>query len=479
MRQGNSARYESPWQRLHWTVPTALVLWSASWWAISAYLFRAPPLVEQLPSITARIVELPPPPVIRPPEPEAEKSPAPAVQKPQRKSATPARNNSRSKPSAEPASAANPVHDLASLLPADVNQHGEKLALDATPRFPRHVGVARRSGAQGVINRPLFLSVDNEENPPDPDKPGQGLGGWMQDGAEPCDYEDYRNHDYNTWVRLCGHIPQFSQPPAPWCFDDIPIAGIRGSCDDEMRRALADYRRKNFAPAFQRFKKLAEKEYAPAQFNLGKMYAEGEGVERDDVQAFNWYRKAAAEGDAKAIFNLALMYSDGRGVARDDAKAAFWYTKAAYYGYAEAQFNLALAYAEGTGVKQDDKQAAYWYRKAADRGNPVAQYNLGIHYAEGIGVPQDDKQAMYWYCKAAIRGDEKAMASLALLYPGGSGNASTDELAYFCWLTSNSKRINYENAEDGRLQHEKKLTIAQRDGVRAAFQIWKAKPIKR
>src|SRR5438477_245191 len=42
-----------------------------------------------------------------------------------------------------------------------------------------------------------------------------------------------------------------------------------------------------------------------AQFNLGLMYAKGDGVERNDGEASMWIRKAAEQGDAGAQFNLA------------------------------------------------------------------------------------------------------------------------------------------------------------------------------
>ena len=44
----------------------------------------------------------------------------------------------------------------------------------------------------------------------------------------------------------------------------------------------------------------AEQGYAPAQYNLGVMYANGEGVAKNDEQAVKWYRKAAEQGDEDA-----------------------------------------------------------------------------------------------------------------------------------------------------------------------------------
>ena len=57
--------------------------------------------------------------------------------------------------------------------------------------------------------------------------------------------------------------------------------------------------------ALQEWRPLAEQGNAAAQFNLGQMYFEGEGVPQDDDEALKWYRLAAEQGIAAAQSNLA------------------------------------------------------------------------------------------------------------------------------------------------------------------------------
>ncbi|EPI3704007.1 tetratricopeptide repeat protein [Neisseria gonorrhoeae] len=76
----------------------------------------------------------------------------------------------------------------------------------------------------------------------------------------------------------------------------------------------------------------AEQGNAAAQFNLGVMYENGQGVCQDYVQAVQWYRKASEQGDAQAQYNLGLMYYDGRGVRQDLALAQQWLGKACQNG---------------------------------------------------------------------------------------------------------------------------------------------------
>jgi TPR repeat protein len=52
------------------------------------------------------------------------------------------------------------------------------------------------------------------------------------------------------------------------------------------------------------------------------------------------YRKAAEQGDASAQYNLGIMHDNGQGVSQDRGQAAPWYRKAAEQGHAAAQFNL-------------------------------------------------------------------------------------------------------------------------------------------
>ena len=161
------------------------------------------------------------------------------------------------------------------------------------------------------------------------------------------------------------------------------------------------YGSKNYGKAVQSFKKAADQENAMAQYNLGLMYAKGEGLMQDYPQALFWLRKAAERGVALAYFNLGVMYDNGLGAAQDYPQAVVLYRQAAEKGVAQAQYNLAVMYESGLGVAQDYVQAMAWYRKAAEQGIPQAQSALGEMYSKGLGVPQDQQKAIAWYRKSA------------------------------------------------------------------------------
>jgi TPR repeat protein len=95
------------------------------------------------------------------------------------------------------------------------------------------------------------------------------------------------------------------------------------------------------AQDFEAVKYMAEQGDADAQFNLGWMYANGQGVAKNDAEVVKWYRKAAEQGHARAQTILGAMYTEGRRVAKNDAEAAKWFQKAAEQGDKRAQDALA------------------------------------------------------------------------------------------------------------------------------------------
>ena len=121
--------------------------------------------------------------------------------------------------------------------------------------------------------------------------------------------------------------------------------------------AVAAYERGDFATALRGFRSYAEQGDASAQFNLGVMYDNGEGVPENDAEALRWFRLAAEQGEASTQFNLGVMYAIGEGVPENDAEALRWYRLAAEQGHALAQSNLGLMYAIGEGIPEDTVNA--------------------------------------------------------------------------------------------------------------------------
>jgi TPR repeat protein len=108
---------------------------------------------------------------------------------------------------------------------------------------------------------------------------------------------------------------------------------------------------------FSETKRESDAGHADAQYNLGAMYAIGNGVPQDSVKAEEWWQKAAAQGHADAQFNLGAMYANGDGVPQDSVKAVGWWQKAAAQGHADAQFNLGRSYYKQIALAQTSGDA--------------------------------------------------------------------------------------------------------------------------
>ena len=117
----------------------------------------------------------------------------------------------------------------------------------------------------------------------------------------------------------------------------------------------------------------------------------------------------ALKGDADAQLQLGKMYANGEGVIVDVTKAAKWFGKAAHQGNSEAQFLYATALLDGRGMVQDYQAALKWIEMPASRGNPEAQYRLGQMYRFGIGTPVDKVKAYMWFNLAAAQGMDDAV----------------------------------------------------------------------
>jgi hypothetical protein len=79
------------------------------------------------------------------------------------------------------------------------------------------------------------------------------------------------------------------------------------------------------AMSLEDLRKLADEGVAEAQWRLGVLYHNGEGIPQSDTRAVEWFQRAAAQGYVPALSALGSHYWSGRGVQQDYAKAYFWF----------------------------------------------------------------------------------------------------------------------------------------------------------
>lgn len=175
---------------------------------------------------------------------------------------------------------------------------------------------------------------------------------------------------------------------------------------------FAAYEAGRYEEAFASLLPSARTGNAPAQYVVGLMYANGQGVEQSFYEAAKMYRLAGEQGHAGAQVNLGSLYENCYGNGPCNAEAgANWYRRAAEQGDAVGQYNLAVMYAAGRGVAEDEWSARVLFRQAAEQGYPPAQFNLAVVYERGMGGPVDRIAAWAWFEVAAAAGHEGAAAA--------------------------------------------------------------------
>jgi TonB family protein len=128
----------------------------------------------------------------------------------------------------------------------------------------------------------------------------------------------------------------------------------------------------DYARAIHELLPLAEKDNGDAEYYVGLMYANGQGVLKNDATALNWLVQAAGHTNAKAQLKLADIYTYGKGVPENDAIGAYWRWRAAATAASTAKSNLndslknAEADKKNTGIPGKLKCATPQYAHDAD-----------------------------------------------------------------------------------------------------------------
>jgi len=178
----------------------------------------------------------------------------------------------------------------------------------------------------------------------------------------------------------------------------------------------------------------AERGDLQAQIALGKAYAYGTSrLKKDPSQARQWFEIASLKGNNEAQYELGKLFYSGSGVDHDYFNAREWWMESALQGNLDAQQKLGYLYSEGLGVDRDFDVAKDWYLRAARRGHAEAQTLLGSLYHEGNRIPHDYNEAFKWYKLAAEQGHPHAQYTLATLYHDGLGT-QVDYIQCAAWV---------------------------------------------
>jgi TPR repeat protein len=235
-------------------------------------------------------------------------------------------------------------------------------------------------------------------------------------------------------VRPPADIPDVAQPKAPLTASEAFRTGAHWLKEGETRKAIVS------------LEYAAENGHPLAQWKLGRMYAEGDGVAHDDLKAFEYFRRIAdshaddnpdmpqARFVANAFVALGQYYLTGitkTAVKRDPERAREMFGYAAsYFRDPEAQYYLARLYLDGVGAPHDPRTAARWFGLSAHKGLCKAQAMLGAMLFTGDHIPRQAARGLMWLTLAKDSSRETDDQSwINRLYDSAFRQATEDEKA--------------------------------------------------
>ncbi|MBZ9668718.1 sel1 repeat family protein [Mesorhizobium sp. B2-1-8] len=144
--------------------------------------------------------------------------------------------------------------------------------------------------------------------------------------------------------------------------------------------------------AAEAYKYAAENGQIGATWKLARMYAEGDGVARDDYEAFKFFSEIVDQDvepgspEESYVSDALVALGDylrkgipGSPVTENEVAAQEYYMRAAAnYRNPNAQFEMGQMFLKGEGgVKASVRQAGRWFQLAAEKGHAGAQATLG------------------------------------------------------------------------------------------------------
>ena len=217
---------------------------------------------------------------------------------------------------------------------------------------------------------------------------------------------------------------------------------------DAFRSGAQSLKAGDMTRAVHSLEYAAENGHPLAQWKLGRMYADGEGVARNDIKAFEYFSRIAnshaddnpdvpqARFVANAFVALGHYYLEGipTTLTRDPERAREMFAYAAsYFRDPDAQYYLARLYLDGVGAPRDPRQAARWFGLSAQKGQCAAQAMLGAMLFAGDNVPRQAALGLMWLAIAKETAEDGAHANdrvwINKLYDSALGQATEDERA--------------------------------------------------
>ena len=159
--------------------------------------------------------------------------------------------------------------------------------------------------------------------------------------------------------------------------------------------------------------KLEQKDVGSVLTEMGILYYNGNSeinVKKDVNAAISFFNKAIKFNEPVAIYNMGVLYRDGVGVEKDEAKAIDLFKQAAELGAVDAQSEYGrLLY-----FKEENRKDGFeWLKKASENDSQSARFLLACIYFDGDeNIKPDQKFAVSEFKALADSGYQPAIEIL-------------------------------------------------------------------
>jgi len=168
---------------------------------------------------------------------------------------------------------------------------------------------------------------------------------------------------------------------------------------------------RDIAEAVRWFKLAMEQKNIGAITEFAWMLMNGDGMDEDKRAAFKLFKEIADLGIASIRNQVGIMYRDGIGTEKNKENAKIYFDLSAEQGNLLARMNLADILSKSNDPR-DIENVLKIYLTMSDIGNALASYKLGIMYRDGVGIEKNIDLARYWLSVAAKRNNKDAQQEL-------------------------------------------------------------------
>lgn len=209
------------------------------------------------------------------------------------------------------------------------------------------------------------------------------------------------------------------------------------SCQTDSEKADKLRLENKFDEAAELYQKAADEGDTYAMWRLSKAYANGDGVDWDEVKAFDLLKQAAKGGCEEAKCDLAFAYmfdwygiedvEKGKTMLEDLVKTTANSTVLSRYA--------SLLFGGGGPYEENKEKAMRILEKIKDKNNPFYLATMGDVYLNGSDkIEINAEKAIEYYSKAFENGRKYCADVLQKIYAFGYGEVKQDKGKRIDWL---------------------------------------------